>query len=288
VTGQATGPARAQAQAQAQAPAPAQAAGPAEATGPDPQPRELLGIGIDPLTLPQAVDACTAAVERGGYLPVGVVNAAKIVSMRRDPELHDAVSGCGLVLADGQSVVLASRLLGAPLPERVAGIDLFFGLLAEASRRAYRVYFLGAHPDVLMCVLAEVRCSYPGVVVAGAHDGYFRPGEEATIAAEIKDSGADLLFVAMSSPRKELFIHQWGRHTGVKVAHGVGGSFDIVAGVTRRAPGWWQEHGLEWLYRALQEPRRLGPRYLTTNTSFLTLVARELLRRPAATNGRRS
>lgn len=110
------------------------------------------------------------------------------------------------------------------------------------------------------------------------HDGYFPPSEDPAIAAEIRDSGADVLLVGMSSPRKDLFLSQWGQYTGVRVAHGVNGSFAILAGLTRRAPLWWQRHGLEWLYRTIQEPARLGRRYLTTNTSFITLVTRELIR----------
>lgn len=241
--------------------------------------RHLLGLNVDALTMSQAVTRCTTAVERGEYLPIGMVNAAKVIAMRRDQRLRWAVSGCPLVLADGQSVVWASRVLGAPLPERVAGIDLFASLLGEAAGRGYRVYFLGARPAVLGRLLAEVRHRHPGLAVAGARDGYFDAGEEAGIAAQIRATGADVVFLGMSSPKKELFLSRWGRGTGASVVHGVGGSFDVLAGLTRRAPGWWQEHGLEWLYRARQEPARLGRRYLTTNTAFLALVAGELLRR---------
>jgi N-acetylglucosaminyldiphosphoundecaprenol N-acetyl-beta-D-mannosaminyltransferase len=244
--------------------------------------RDALGIAVDPLTMTQVLDLCVWAVERGGYLPVGVVNAAKVVAMRRDEQLRQAVADCGVVLADGQSVVWASRLLRFPLPERVAGIDVFTRLLAQASRRAYRVYFLGARPDVLSRLIARVSLSYPGLVVAGARDGYAGPGEDRRIAEGIRESGADLLFVGMTSPRKELFVSQWGRLTGAKVVHGVGGSFDVLAGLTHRAPVWWQDHGLEWLFRAAQEPVRLGRRYVTTNTSFMALVAREVLRQRLA------
>jgi N-acetylglucosaminyldiphosphoundecaprenol N-acetyl-beta-D-mannosaminyltransferase len=225
-----------------------------------------------------AVAACTRAVASGGYLPVGMLNAAKIVAMRDDGRLARAVTECGMVLADGQSVVWASRLLGAPLPERVAGIDLFTELLAESARRSFRVYFLGARPGVLDRMLAEVGRRHPGLTVAGARDGYFTAGQEPQIAAQIRASAAQLLFLGMTSPKKELFISRWGRATGANVVHGVGGSFDVLAGVTRRAPRWCQEAGLEWLYRAWQEPRRLGRRYASTNTAFLALVARELLR----------
>jgi N-acetylglucosaminyldiphosphoundecaprenol N-acetyl-beta-D-mannosaminyltransferase len=243
--------------------------------------RDLFGTAVDALTMTQAVNRCTEAVERGSYLSVGVVNAAKVVAMRKSERLQRAVRECSMVLADGQSVVWASRMLGSPLPERVAGIDLFLQLLDRASRRDYRVYFLGARADVLQQMLAEVSRRYPGLAVAGARDGYFRADEEPDVAAEIRSSGADLLFVGMSSPKKELFVSQWGASTGAGVVHGVGGSFDVLAGLTQRAPRWWQEHGLEWLYRAWQEPVRLGRRYLTTNSSFMAMVAREFMLRRA-------
>ena len=254
----------------------------------DPSRRDLLGLSLDALTMTQAVARCTEAVDHGGYVAVGVVNAAKVVRMRQDASLRGAVSDCTMVLADGQSVVWASRLLRAPLPERVAGIDLFLELLGQANRRGYRVYFLGAQPDVLERMMAAVTGRFPGLTVAGSRDGYFGPGEEPEIAAEIRNSGADLLFLGMSSPKKELFLSRWGQQTGVHVVHGVGGSFDILAGVTSRAPLWWQRRGLEWLYRALQEPLRLGPRYLTTNLSFMRLVAVEAAKTAGqATRGKR-
>src|SRR5258708_3755550 len=233
----------------------------------------LSGIAVDALTMTQAVSRCTDAIERGAYLSVGMVSAAEGVAMRRNARLRDAVGGCGMVLADGQSVVWASRLLGSPLPERVAGIDLFLELLEQAARRAYRVYFLGARPDVLARMLTEVGRRYPGLAVAGARHGYFRPEEEPDIAAEIRRSDPDLLFVGMSPPRKELFVSQWGQNTRSRVVHGVGGSFDVLAGLTRRAPAWDQEHGLEWLYRAWQEPAPPGPRDAPTNLGLLAPLA---------------
>jgi N-acetylglucosaminyldiphosphoundecaprenol N-acetyl-beta-D-mannosaminyltransferase len=238
----------------------------------------VLGISVDAFTMMQAVTRCTDAMDSGGYLSIGVVNAAKIVAMRQDLSLRKAVSGCEMILADGQSVVWASRMLRVPLPERVAGIDLFHELLAEAARRGSRVYFLGARPDVLARMLDEVGRVFPGLSVAGAHDGYFTAAQEPDVAAEIRRSGADLLFIGMSSPKKEMFLSRWGQATGASVVHGVGGSFDILAGITRRAPVWYQKHGLEWLYRVRQEPLRLSRRYLTTNTSFMVMVAREMIR----------
>lgn len=245
--------------------------------------QNVLGIPIDAFTMSQAVAQCTDAIEHGNYLAIGVVNAAKIVKMRQDVPLQKAVTECHMILADGQSVVWASRMLRAPLPERVAGIDLFQELLGEAAQRGSRVYFLGARPEVLEEMLTEIRRRFPALVVAGARDGYFQADEEQEVAADIRRSGADLLFLGMSSPKKELFLSRWGEATGASVVHGVGGSFDVLAGLTKRAPVWYQKHGLEWLYRAQQEPLRLGRRYLTTNAAFILMVARQMLRDRAAT-----
>ena len=148
--------------------------------------RALLDISIDAFTMAQAVGRCTDAIEQGQYLSVGVVNAAKIVAMRRDAQLKQAVNGCQMILADGQSVVWASRMLRVPLPERVAGIDLFQALLAEAEQRGSRVYFLGARPDVLKQMLHEVRRRFPKLCIAGARDGYFTAEEEPEVAADIR------------------------------------------------------------------------------------------------------
>ena len=244
-----------------------------------PERRMVLGLWLDSLTIEQTVARCIDAVEDGDNLTIGVVNAAKIVKMRRDERLRRAVLGCDLILADGQSVVWASRLAGSHLPERVAGIDLLQALLPEAALRGYRVYFLGARPEALRRMLDAVEEAYPTLQIAGARDGYYSAAEAPAVAQEIRDAKADLLFLGMSSPKKELFEQRWGPRTGAHVVHGVGGSFDVLAGEVRRAPLWWRKHGLEWLYRAIQEPLRLGPRYLTTNVQFIALVAIEVLRR---------
>ncbi|MEV0637403.1 WecB/TagA/CpsF family glycosyltransferase [Streptomyces sp. NPDC050619] len=240
--------------------------------------QSLFGIELDPLTMDETVQRCLEAVRDGHQLEIGVVNAAKLVNMRRDPRLAQAVAGCDLVLADGQAVVWAGRILRAPLPERVAGIDLFLRLLAEAESAGMSVYFLGARQDVLEQMLRRVAHRFPGLKVGGSRNGYFDDAQQEAIAGEIARSGAQMLFLGMTSPKKEIFTATRGARTGARVVHGVGGSFDILAGVTKRAPESWQRWGAEWLYRALQEPRRLGRRYLTTNARFLLMTARELIR----------
>ncbi|MBE8470391.1 WecB/TagA/CpsF family glycosyltransferase [Streptomyces justiciae] len=238
----------------------------------------LFGVELDPLTMDQTVERCLEAVRDGRQLEIGVVNAAKLVNMRRDERLATAVSGCDLVLADGQAVVWAGRVLKAPLPERVAGIDLFLRLLAEAETAGMSVYFLGAKEEVLEEMVRRVAARFPGLKVAGRRNGYFDDSEQAAIADAIAESGAQMLFLGMTSPKKEIFTAAYGERTGARVVHGVGGSFDILAGITKRAPAAWQRWGLEWLYRVLQEPRRLGRRYLTTNAAFLLMTARERFR----------
>ncbi len=140
--------------------------------------RELFGLPVDALTMDQAIARCTGAIDHGQQLSIGVINAAKVVSMQRNPQLRQAVAECDMVLADGQAVVWASRILGAPLPERVAGVDLFMNLLAAAEQRGDRVYFLGARPEVLARMLEQVGRQFPRLLVAGAHDGYYQAGQE--------------------------------------------------------------------------------------------------------------
>ena len=242
----------------------------------DAEERCLFGVTVHAVTLERALEICADAVQRDGLLRIGVLNAAKVVKLRRRPDLREALLACDLMLADGVAVVWASRLLGRPLPERVAGIDLFTNLLGAAGERGESVFILGAKQEVLDRVLEIIQERYPDVTVAGARHGYFSDEDEAAIAESIREAGADYLFLGMTTPKKEQFIGRWGAMMGVKVCHGVGGSLDVMAGKVKRAPDHWQKLGLEWLYRVCQEPRRLWKRYLVTNTLFLGLLVREL------------
>ena len=242
--------------------------------------RDVLGVLIHAATRAEVVDLCDRTIASGRHLLVGVVNVAKLVRME-DELLRDSVADADLVVADGMGVVWASRLLRSPLPERVAGIDLFLDLLALAARRDYAVYLFGAKQEVLDECVRRVRRQNPGLVVAGSRNGYFDDSETETIAADIRASGADILFVGISSPHKEVFLARYGDELGVNVSHGVGGSFDVVAAKIKRAPTLWQRWGLEWLYRLIQEPRRMWKRYLVTNSVFAWMLAVELVRRRA-------
>lgn len=240
---------------------------------------EVLGCPIDVVTMDEAVASCERAIESGSYLQHMSVNAVKFVALHDDPAMRPLVTECGLITADGQSVVWAARLLGARLPERVAGIDLMTRLLEAAEARGYGVYVLGARREVLDTALRRLRERYPRLRIAGARDGYFADEDVDRVCEEIRASEADILFVAMSSPRKEYFLGKGSAALGVSFAMGVGGSIDVIAGVARRAPRILQRAGLEWAYRLAQEPRRLARRYARVNARFAWLVLRALVTR---------
>ena len=239
--------------------------------------QEILGVPIDALTMEEVLDRVDNTIVGRGRLQISVVNAAKLVNMRRDPNLRADVLSCELILADGVPVVWASRLLGRPLPERIAGIDLMYEMLRRGNENGYRIYCLGASEAVVAAAVDRITADYPHLKVVGRHHGYFTRQEEPGLVAAIADAKPNILLVGMSSPKKERFLACWGDQLGAPVCHGVGGSFDVLAGKVRRAPLVWQRLGLEWLYRVKQEPRRLWRRYLITNSRFCGLLAVELL-----------
>jgi N-acetylglucosaminyldiphosphoundecaprenol N-acetyl-beta-D-mannosaminyltransferase len=241
--------------------------------------RQLFGIPIHALTRDEAIQRIADAIAQHGRLRIGVVNVAKIVNMRNNAAFMQDVAGSDLVLADGMPIVWVSKLLGQPLPERVTGIDLMFGMLKHGDKLHYRVYCLGATPEVLQKAIEQIGVDYPHVKIVGSHHGYFTEADEPTLVADIASVRPDILLVAMTSPKKEQFLARWEEELNVPICHGVGGSFDVLAGKVRRAPDVWQRLGLEWLYRVKQEPRRLWKRYFITNTLFCGMVLREVLRR---------
>ena len=210
-----------------------------------------------------------------------VVNVDKLVKARGDPALRKIINDCALINADGMPVVWASRILGKPLKERVAGVDLFEALMKRAAEKGWRVFLLGAREAVVARVHQVYCVKYPGLVVAGHRNGYWKPEEEEGVVEEIRAARADVLFVAISSPKKEEFLARWQAHMRIPFAMGVGGTFDVAAGHVKRAPVWMQKTGFEWFYRFLQEPRRMFRRYFIDDMAFFGMLARELLARRA-------
>ncbi|WP_217995824.1 WecB/TagA/CpsF family glycosyltransferase [Kribbia dieselivorans] len=244
------------------------------------QPRALLyGMEVDAVTMPEVIERCHGAIASHTPIRIGMVNAAKVIKLRSDAQLRESLAECDLVLADGQSVVWASKVLGDALPERVAGIDLFESLLGLANDHAYGVYLLGARPEVLSAVEAQIARRYPRARIVGSRHGYFTDEEADAVAAGIAASGADMVFLGMTTPKKEHFVGHFSQDLDIPVMHGVGGAFDVMAGLVERAPLAWQRAGMEWAYRLKQEPRRLTMRYVRTNSAFVAATAREFVHR---------
>lgn len=236
---------------------------------------QFMGIEIDRLSMDESVERAIQLIREGGTHQHVVVNAAKVVSAQADAELRAAINACSMINADGQSVVWASRLFKDPLPERVAGIDFMNALVDASSEANFSIFLLGAQEDVVARVAQDFRSR--GARIAGFHHGYWRKDiSDSELVAIIRSSGANVLFVAIPSPNKELFLSEHLADLGVNLAVGVGGSFDVVAGVTKRAPRIVQKAGMEWFYRLAQEPRRMFKRYLVGNVKFIVLVLRAL------------
>ncbi|GEP96917.1 WecB/TagA/CpsF family glycosyltransferase [Chitinophaga cymbidii] len=235
----------------------------------------ICNVPVDMLTMQQTLDHIEDAIIRRKQIHHVVINAAKVVHAQKDVELRNAIVNCDIINADGQSIVWASRFLGAGLPERVAGIDLMEALVNMARKKGYKVFLLGAREEIV----TKVADTYGPHIVAGYRNGYFSKEEEAEVAAQIAVSGADMLFVAITSPKKELFLDAYKDVINIPFIMGVGGSFDVVAGLTRRAPRWMQRIGMEWFYRVVQEPRRMWKRYLFGNSAFIYLVLKEKMKK---------
>ena len=237
---------------------------------------DFLGIPVDNLTMSETLNLIDDGIRQNKRINHVVINAGKVVSMQTDKELFESVVSCDIINADGQSVVWAARFLGKHIPERVAGADLMQKLVHLASEKGYKCFFFGAKEEVVKKVVDIYTLKYGSSIIAGYRNGYFNEMEEPTVAKQIADSGAQLLFVAITSPRKENFMYKYREIlSNVNFTMGVGGTFDVIAGYTKRAPVWMQDMGMEWFYRFLQEPRRMWKRYLIGNMKFVWYVLKE-------------
>jgi N-acetylglucosaminyldiphosphoundecaprenol N-acetyl-beta-D-mannosaminyltransferase len=241
----------------------------------------LMGCQVDNLSMEETLGRIEQFIQSGRPHQHVVVNVDKLVKASRDPGLRQIINDCALVNADGMPVVWASRLLGKPLKERVAGVDLFEALMRRAGEKGWRVFLLGARDEVVSKVAETYQRKYPGLQLAGYRNGYWKgEEEEAEVARQVRDSRADLLFVAISSPKKEQFLGRYQADMKIPFAMGVGGTFDVAIGRVKRAPVWMQKSGLEWFYRFLQEPRRMFRRYFIEDMAFIWLFIKEAARRP--------
>lgn len=239
---------------------------------------EILGVHVDRFNMDQTVAAARNLIASGGVHHVMGVNAIKIVEAYEDSRVTELCREATIISPDGQSVIWAARILGDPLPARVAGIDLMQKLVELSASEGQRIYLLGAAEAVVGETARRFRAQ--GANVVGWQDGYWRrTRSDVEMAEVIASHRPDILFVGVPSPMKEEFISENMERMNVPLCVGVGGSFDVVAGVVRRAPRIAQRTGMEWFYRFLQEPRRLLKRYLVGNTKFIFYVLRERRRR---------
>lgn len=238
----------------------------------------ILGTPIDKLNQAETVKLVDEYVQNKIPLHLMGVNADKINSLNNNQRLKNIVRDCGIINADGASVVLASKFLGSPLPERVAGIDLMDKLVQLSERKHYSIYLLGAKQGIVEGTAEKLLVQYPKLNIVGTHNGYFFDDEWGQIAARIKAVSPDFVFVGITSPKKEYLIEFMQKKGLNCIFMGVGGSFDVISGMIPRAPKLMQRLNLEWLFRVVQEPKRLFKRYFVGNNVFLYNVVRQKIR----------
>lgn len=247
----------------------------------------FFGVPVDLLSMEETVAIAERAMAERRQTRHTALNVAKLIKMKSDPLLAEDVAGSDVIGIDGAGIAWGLSLFGIRNVERVAGVDLFENVLALCARTGRRPYILGARQDILERAMAEAVRRYPGLTFAGSRNGYFKPDEVPGIVAQIRESGADALFVAMPTPHKERFLNAHARALGVPFIMGVGGSVDVLAGHISRAPVVMQKLGLEWFHRMAKEPRKMFWRYASTNSAYLWWLLRSLLtgRNPVEAKG---
>jgi N-acetylglucosaminyldiphosphoundecaprenol N-acetyl-beta-D-mannosaminyltransferase len=239
----------------------------------------ICGFEVDRVSLDDFIRYIDDSIPQHRSCHIVLVNAAKIVKAKFDQELAHIIRTADFVGADGVPIIWASKLFGVPLPGRVNGTDLMERLIELAAQRGYRLYLLGAKQEIITKAVDNLMLKYADLKIAGFRNGYFRSeAEEMTAVQQIAASRADILLVGMGSPMKEKWVRRYSSELSVPIIHGVGGSFDILGGLTKRAPVWMQRVGLEWFFRLMQEPARMWKRYLVTNSLYILLVFQELFK----------
>lgn len=218
----------------------------------------ILGVWVDMVNIPRAVDKIMQFFNDDGLHKVYTPNSEIIMAAYKDDNFRDILNDAELLTADGIGVVYASKILGKPITERAAGYDILCEILERIKGTSRSVFLFGGKPGVAEIAEEKLKERYPGIVIAGTRNGYFKPEEEEDIVSQINSSGAELLLVCLGAPKQELWINKYKDKLNVKVAMGVGGSLDVFAGTALRAPDFYCKHGLEWFYRLMKQPSRAG------------------------------
>ncbi len=217
---------------------------------------EILGVPVDAVTGPQALDWAVQALANGRPHQVATINPEFVMRARRDPDFAAVLQQADLCLPDGAGLLWAARRQRQPLPTRIAGVDFVRALAAAGSTRGWRFFLLGAAPGVAEAAAVALRREYPGLQVAGTFAGSPDAAQDAVTVAAVRGSRADIVLVAYGAPAQDLWLARNLPATGARMGIGVGGAFDFLAGRTRRAPRWMQDRGLEWLHRLYRQPWR--------------------------------
>ena len=217
---------------------------------------DSLGVGFECVTMSEALTRGEELLCGEGTHYVVTPNPEIVETCRKNAEANRAVNGAALVLPDGIGVIYGAKMLGTPLKERVPGIEFGTAMLERCAALGKTVYLLGAKPGVAEAAAENLKKKLPGLQIAGTHDGYFK--DDAAVAGEIRASGADMALVCLGAPKQELFMADYGKATGCRLLMGLGGSLDIFAGVAQRAPEFYCRHNLEWFYRLIKNPSRIG------------------------------
>ena len=217
---------------------------------------DVLGVGFDNVTKAEAVDRALALIDAREGRYVVTPNPEIVMLAKENPALKEALAGADIVLPDGAGIVKGAAILGRPMKEKVPGIDFACGVMARLAERGGSVYLFGAKPGVAEAAAETLRTKFPGLVISGTSDGYF--SDDGPIIEKIKDAAPDFLLVCLGAPKQELWMAKMSGKLPVGLMVGLGGSLDVFAGTVKRAPEAWQKLDLEWLYRLLKEPRRIG------------------------------
>jgi N-acetylglucosaminyldiphosphoundecaprenol N-acetyl-beta-D-mannosaminyltransferase len=241
----------------------------------------VLGVRIHAVQIPDVIRCFEAWIgEKRASRFVAVCNVHMVMEAQNDRRFMAMLNSSGLTVPDGKPLTWLGRYRGFDLKRRVYGPDLFQDFLAATNARGYRHFFYGGHPEVIERMVDSIRKRFPGAAIAGYYSPPFRPltaQEDADVVTMVNESRADILWVGLGCPKQEIWMHEHCDRLNVPVLVGVGQAFNIVAGSLKQAPSWMREHGLEWLFRLLLEPRRLWKRYLVYNTRFLYCIVLELL-----------
>lgn len=217
---------------------------------------DVLGVGFDNVTMAEAVERALALIDAREGRYVVTPNPEIVMLAKENPALKEALAGADIVLPDGAGIVKGAAILGRPMKEKVPGIDFACGVMARLAERGGSVYLFGAKPGVAEAAAETLRTKFPGLVISGTSDGYF--SDDGPIIEKIKDAAPDLLLVCLGAPKQELWMAKMSGKLPVGLMVGLGGSLDVFAGTVKRAPEAWQKLDLEWLYRLIKEPRRIG------------------------------